>query len=163
MFACPDLKLAWMQVSGAPDAADRVLETLEFANDMFLNCSSLSQALLPELFAQGTPFRKQMLERITESRTALLSAARAIPGVRYVEPAGGIYCPLRIDTDRYDFRGYDDERLAVELLRKERVYVHPGYLYGFDGGTFLVTSFLAPPERIFEGMQRLARFLTGAV
>jgi aspartate/methionine/tyrosine aminotransferase len=87
----------------------------------------------------------------------LLEELGAIGQLSFVEPRGGIHLVVRADADQ---ERYDDEELAIALLREEDVYVHPGYLYGLGSGTFLVMSYLAPEERIREGVRRIGRFLS---
>jgi alanine-synthesizing transaminase len=48
-----------------------------------------------------------------------------------------------------------DEEVALDLLEKEGVYVHPGHFYDFPSDGYLIVS-LIPPEREFaEGIKRL--------
>jgi aspartate/methionine/tyrosine aminotransferase len=155
MFASPDLKLGWILATGPQQRRDRELERLIVANDMFLNASPLSQALVPTLFAEGAAFQAEMVGRVEAQRRVLLEEVGAVGQLSCVAPRGGIHLVLCVDQDRYD-----DEELAIALLREEDVYVHPGYLYGLASGTFIVTSYLAPEARIREGMRRIGRFLT---
>ena len=154
MFASPDLKLGWILATGPQRRRDRELERLVVANDMFLNASPLSQALVPTLFAEGAAFQAEMVGRVDTQRRVLLEELGAIGQLSFVQPRGGIHLVMRTDGDRYD-----DEELAIGLLHEEDVYVHPGYLYGLGSGTFLVMSYLAPEARIREGVRRIGRFL----
>ncbi len=72
MFACPDLKLAWIALSGPPDRLIEPAEALEVANDTFLNCSSLSQSILPGLFGEGGDFTRAMVDEVARNRDLLL-------------------------------------------------------------------------------------------
>jgi len=49
----------------------------------------------------------------------------------------------------------DDEKLALTLLEKADVLVHPGYFYDFEKGDYLVLSLLPPPEHFKEAIKRI--------
>ncbi|WP_455381600.1 pyridoxal phosphate-dependent aminotransferase [Salinispira pacifica] len=152
MFALPDLKLSWIAVTGPVTAVEAAVDRLEVANDMFLNCNSFSQYLLPHLFESGADFVRGMVERLDASRRALLAGLSSLPQLRVTPPNGGIHATIGIEGLP---AGWDDERVAVELLRREQVYVHPGYLYGIEDSTFIVVSFLHEPDSFARGLTRL--------
>jgi hypothetical protein len=62
---------------------------------------------------------------------------------------GGWYAVLRVPI-----RGTDEE-LAIDLLRKMGVIVHPGHFYDFAGEGHLVLSLIAEPDVFREGIARL--------
>ncbi len=159
MFAAPELKLGWIAVRGAPGAAEGAYRELELANDTFLSCSGLSQAVLPTMFATGAPFQRCMRAHLEANRDLLQAYLGSVRGVSLLPPAGGIHCILRIDPVALK-RNKDDEDLAVELLEREAVYLHPGYFYRIEDGAAFVLSILKRPDELEEGLNRLARFLT---
>jgi aspartate/methionine/tyrosine aminotransferase len=48
-----------------------------------------------------------------------------------------------------------DEDLAIDLLRKMAVIVHPGHFYDFPSEGHLVLSLITEPETFREGVARL--------
>jgi hypothetical protein len=154
MFAAPDLKLGWIAVSGPEEPRGSVVEELAFANDMYLSCSTPAQTMLPHLFDGTGDFRQEMQKTIEEHRSALLEGLQRIPGIEVLEPEGGIHCVLRVPESPLD-----DEELALELLRQEQQYVHPGYFYRLEEERCLVLSFLPPAERLQEGARAIRRIL----
>ena len=48
-----------------------------------------------------------------------------------------------------------DEDLAIELLEKHDVYVHPGHFYDFPGDGYLVVSLITPEQDFREGVGRV--------
>ena len=48
-----------------------------------------------------------------------------------------------------------DEDLAVRLLRKANVSVHPGHFYDFPNEGYLVLSLITEPATFREGVTRL--------
>ncbi len=62
---------------------------------------------------------------------------------------GGWYAVLRVPATR------PDEELALELLEKHEVYLHPGHYYDFPGDGYLVVSLITPEQDFHEGMGRI--------
>jgi alanine-synthesizing transaminase len=53
-----------------------------------------------------------------------------------------------------------DEELAIEIMQKCSVLVHPGHFYDFPGDGYLVTSLITPPRDFREGIRRVVELLT---
>jgi aspartate/methionine/tyrosine aminotransferase len=51
-----------------------------------------------------------------------------------------------------------DEDLAIELLEKKHVHVHPGHFYDFSRSGALVISLIVPEEQFAEGARRVLSF-----
>jgi alanine-synthesizing transaminase len=165
MFACPDLKLSWLLVTGPEDLREELLSVLEIANDMYLNASSVSQAVLPTLFAEGGGFQRDMIAEIERRRDLCLSTVAGSPYVEPLRPDGGIHCILRVENASAAGSGtgpshadWDDEELALRILEETKVYTHPGYLYDLEEETALVISFLKEPAALEEGLRRITRW-----
>lgn len=156
MFACPDLKLSWIAATGPARRTDKLVEAIEISNDVFLSCSSLTQYLLPGLFAQGGNFIREMTEETDHRRRLLVETLSGVPRLSFTEPDGGIHCVLRFEPSE---QFHDDEELALGLLTRYQVYLHPGYFYGIESGLAAVVSFLKRPQELEEGLRRLASFL----
>jgi len=62
---------------------------------------------------------------------------------------GGWYAILRIPVTQ------TDEELAVDLLRRKSVLVHPGHFYDFPSDGYLVLSLIAAQTEFAEGIKRL--------
>ncbi len=162
MFASPDLKLGWMLATGEPSRTAELLKRLEIANDVYLSCSSLSQRILPGLFASAAAFTQAMVREIEGRRAMLIRALEATGTLGFVPPRGGIHCPVEIPGALAG--PDDDEELALRLLRERHLYVHPGFFYGFEerpDRLFIVVSFLLAAEKLAEALARLSSFASG--
>lgn len=160
-FGCPDLKLAWLAVSGPQRWVEDVGERLELANDTFLSANSFSQFLLPDLFAQMDDWQDRLRGLLAENRGAVELWMAREPRVQGRLPHGGIHGLWRFDALP---EGFDDEGWAVSLLKNERLALHPGYFYDVqEPGVWLVYSLLKSPAAFQEGLDRLARGLSSAV
>jgi alanine-synthesizing transaminase len=61
----------------------------------------------------------------------------------------GWYAVLRVPATR------SDEELAIELLTRKNVYVHPGHFYDFPSDGFLVVSLITREEEFAKGLELL--------
>jgi aspartate/methionine/tyrosine aminotransferase len=59
---------------------------------------------------------------------------------------GGWYAVLRVPVTQ------SDEELAIDILRKVNVLVHPGHFYDFASDGYLVVSLITPPENFRQAI-----------
>jgi aspartate/methionine/tyrosine aminotransferase len=157
-FGSPDLKLAWVAISGPGAWAHGVGETLELANDTFLSANSFSQFLLPELFRSMNGWQIGLRALLAENRELVARWMEREPRVQGVVPRGGIHGLWRFDGLP---ARWDDEAWAVRLLDDERLALHPGFFYDVqEPGVWLVYSLLKEPSAFREGLGRLERKLS---
>ena len=50
-----------------------------------------------------------------------------------------------------------EETLALELLERERILVHPGYFFDFPHEAYLVVSLLPPQHTFSDAFERVLR------
>jgi hypothetical protein len=62
---------------------------------------------------------------------------------------GGWYAVVRVPVTQ------TDEELAVDLLRRDSVLVHPGHFYDFPSDGYLILSLITTPDDFAEGVERL--------
>ena len=63
---------------------------------------------------------------------------------------GGWYAILRVPARQ------SDEDLAIELIERAGVVVHPGHFYDFSQDGYLVVSLISPEDEFREGVAALA-------
>ena len=66
-----------------------------------------------------------------------------------LEVEGGWYAVLRVPVTQ------SDEDLAIAILNKASVLVHPGHFYDFSSDGYLIVSLLTPPAEFRDGTERL--------
>jgi aspartate/methionine/tyrosine aminotransferase len=147
--ALPQLKLGWIAVNGPPALVTETLTRLEFICDTFLSVSTPIQHAAAPLLAGSAVLREQVRERCRRNRGALQARLAATPDVDLLHADGGWYGVLRVPATR------SDEELALELLRRDHVLVHPGYFFDFPREAFIVVSLLPCPDVFDEGIGRL--------
>jgi alanine-synthesizing transaminase len=66
---------------------------------------------------------------------------------------GGWYAVLRVPVTQ------TDEELAIDLIRKIEVLVHPGHFFDFARDGYLVLSLITPNDIFQAGVDRLLGML----
>ncbi len=149
MSALPQVKLGWIAASGPENLVRDAVARIEVIADTYLSLSAPMQHAVPALLAQRKTLQPQLISRIESNlRNLDTQIAKQKLGSR-LELQGGWYAVLRVPAVQAD------EDLAVELLDRCSVAVHPGHFYGFSDEGFLVVSLLAPVIHFEEGARRL--------
>ncbi|HVE81907.1 MAG TPA: aminotransferase class I/II-fold pyridoxal phosphate-dependent enzyme, partial [Myxococcales bacterium] len=146
----PQLKLAWIVLSGPAALRRAARERLEQIADLFLSAATPVQLALPALLRLGAGVRSQIQARIAANLHALQRARP--PGATWsILPAeAGWSSVLRLPREP------GAEARAAQLL-DAGVWAQPGYLFDFqDAGEYLVISLLPEEATFAEGIRRLA-------
>lgn len=149
----PHWKLGWMHVAGSPRKKAEALAGLELIADTFLSVATLVQVALPGILALAPGIRQQILDRVIRNDRELRRAAQSAPSIMALPVEGGWSAVLRVPATR------SDEDLAVALLERTGVLIHPGYFFDFPTDGFVVVSLLTRPDEFDEGIRRLITFV----
>jgi alanine-synthesizing transaminase len=145
----PQMKLAWLAVSGPEEQKREALARLEVIADTFLSMNAPVQLAAPALLAQRHGFQEQLLGRVRNNLAELDSQLAGQKECSRLELEAGWYATLRVPVTR------PDEDLALELLEDNGVYLHPGHFYDFAGEGHLVISLITPERDFSEGLERV--------
>ena len=151
--ALPQMKVAWIVTSGPKELAASARERVEMIADTYLSLSTPLQLATPRLLEQRHAVSRQLLQRIAANLAELDSQLLRQKACQRLEIEGGWYAVLRVPVTR------SDEELAVELLERESLLVHPGHFYDFPSDGFLVLSLITPAQAFSEGGTRLLHYL----
>jgi len=151
MFALPGIKFGWMKVSGDPDKVGRAMRSLELVSDTFLPVNEIIQAAAPEIFEQGSSILDAFAHRVRESWSRTEAKLASSKCIRYLKPRGGFYVTLQLE-------GLDEETAAENVLRQNRLLVHPGYFYDM-APNHLIFCFVQKPETLRESLPKLLETL----
>jgi alanine-synthesizing transaminase len=151
----PQMKFAWIAVTGPEDLARDAMARLEIIADTYLSMNAPIQLAAPVLFAQRSGFQRQLMARIRANLTELDRQLSAQNTCARLQVEGGWYAVLRVPVTR------SDEDLAIQLLQQQSVLVHPGHFYDFSADGYLVISLIAPDAVFREGMKRLLKSVIG--
>lgn len=154
--ALPQMKLAWIGVSGPDGEVKAALERLEIIADTYLSLSAPVEGAARTLLEQRKTIQPQLMERVHANLRELdRQLSRQAACVR-LAVQGGWYVVLHVPVTQ------SDEELAISLLRKRYVLVHPGHFYDFAGDGFLILSLITPLEEFRTGIERLLASFAGA-
>jgi aspartate/methionine/tyrosine aminotransferase len=145
----PQMKLAWLTVSGPRDVKMEALGRLEMIADTYLSPSTPVQLATPDFLGERHAFQEQLMARVKKNLAELDSQLRRQKPCTRLDLEGGWYATIRVPATR------PDEELAVELLEQESVYLHPGRFFGFPGEGYLVISLITPENEFAEGVRRV--------
>ncbi|HKW17766.1 MAG TPA: pyridoxal phosphate-dependent aminotransferase [Terriglobales bacterium] len=149
--ALPQMKLAWIAVSGPSSDVSTAMQRLEVIADTYLSLNAPVQLAAPVLLKQRTEIQPQLMRRIRANLTELDRQLAQQTSCSRLEVQGGWYAILRIPVTR------SDEDFATELLRKDSVLVHPGHFYDFPTEGHIVLSLIADEHEFSAGGARLIK------
>ncbi|MGB6623352.1 MAG: pyridoxal phosphate-dependent aminotransferase, partial [Candidatus Acidiferrales bacterium] len=145
----PQMKIAWLIVSGPARVKTQAAARLEMIADTYLSMNTPIQLAVPTLLTQRHEFQKQLMARVRENLAELDRQSVAQEACGRLEIEGGWYAVLRVPATRAD------EDLAIELLTARGIFVHPGHFYDFAQDGYLVVSLITPCAEFAEGMRLL--------
>jgi alanine-synthesizing transaminase len=151
----PQMKLAWTVVSGPPSLVQTAVERLEIIADTYLSPGTPVQLALPKLLSIRHALQAQLQRRIFANLSVLDAALREFKLLTRLDREGGWYAIVRVPVTG------TDEALAVDLLDRCSVLVHPGHFFNFSTDGFLVLSLITPEQEFSEGVRRLRIFFEG--
>lgn len=145
----PQMKVAWLITSGPEDVKAQALDRLEVIADTYLSVNAPIQHAIPEFLGQRHEFQRQLMSRVRENLAELDRQLATQKACSRLEIEGGWYAVLRVPATR------SDEEVALDLIKKKGVYVHPGHFYDFPTDGYLIVSLIAPEQEFAEGIKRL--------
>jgi alanine-synthesizing transaminase len=145
----PQMKAAWLAVSGPDALREEAKARLEVIADTYLSMNAPIQLALPAFLSQRVGFQRQLLARVKENLRELDKQLTTQKSCSRLQTEGGWNAVVRVPATR------SDEELALELLASQGVYVHPGHFYDFPGEGYLVASLLISRDMFVEGVNRL--------
>jgi alanine-synthesizing transaminase len=149
----PQMKLAWVAVSGPEEVVSSAMARLEMVADTYLSMSAPIQLAAPTLLDQRKNIQPMLLERVRINLVELDRQLAEQKASKRLQVEGGWYAVLRVPVTR------SDEDLAIDLLRRASVLVHPGHFYDFPADGYLVLSLLTPIADFREGTKRIFELL----
>ncbi|HET7871472.1 MAG TPA: pyridoxal phosphate-dependent aminotransferase [Terriglobales bacterium] len=144
----PQMKVAWLCLSGPEQAKRDAMARLEMIADTYLSMSTPAQLALPALLAQRHGFQQQLMARVRNNLDELDRQLREQSHCSRLEVEGGWYAIVRIPATR------SDEDLAIALLEERGVYIHPGHFYDLPEG-YIVVSLITPERDFALGIEQV--------
>jgi aspartate/methionine/tyrosine aminotransferase len=145
----PQMKLAWIWVGGPEADRKEALHGLEHLGDTFLSVSTPIQQAAADWLALLPRIQGAITERLAANHGWLAAQISRSGSCELLKLEGGWYAVLRVPNIR------SAADWALELLRRDNVHVHPGYLFDFPSEAYLVVSLLTRIDVLRAGMGRL--------
>jgi len=145
----PQMKVAWIATSGPVEKKQEALARLEVIADTYLSMNAPLQLAVPVLLEQRKSIQPLLLDRVRANLQELDRQLERQKACERLSVEGGWYVVLRVPALQ------SDEDLAIDLLRKVAVLVHPGHFYDFSSDGYLVLSLITPAKDFREGVGRI--------
>jgi alanine-synthesizing transaminase len=149
----PQMKLAWIVSSGPGEQVSAALARLEVIADTYLSMNAPIQLAAPALLEQRQSIQPLLLDRVRANLSELDRGLEKQKTCRRLEAEGGWYAVIRVPVTQ------SDEDLAIEILRKLSVVVHPGHFYDFPSDGYLIVSLITPPQSFRHGIAQVIDLL----
>ncbi|MDP2390496.1 MAG: aminotransferase class I/II-fold pyridoxal phosphate-dependent enzyme, partial [Acidobacteriota bacterium] len=152
----PQVKLGWIGFGGPAAKVDAAMAAFEMVADTYLSVSTPVQVAAASLIEHGAGVRAQLLARVRQNLATLRTLSAAYPSIDLLPVEGGWSAVLQVPAVRAE------DALALELLDRDDVLVHPGYFFDFPREAYLVLSLL-PAATVFEpAVTKILRRAAGA-
>ena len=151
--ALPQMKAAWIVASGPAPQVEVAQARLEVIADTYLSMNAPIQWAIPALLAQRKSIQPQLLDRVQDNLAELDRQLAAQKTCQRLSVEGGWYAVLRVPVTQ------TDEELAIDLLSRKSVLLHPGHFYDFPSDGYLVLSLIAQKAEFTEALHRVLQML----
>ncbi len=145
----PQLKLAWIVVSGPDELADEALDRLSYIADAYLSVSTPVALASGQILAASEKVRDAIAARCRSNLGILREMAISQPAVTVPPVGGGWSALVRLPAV------LDDEEIAIRLLTERGVAVQPGFLFDLPSDGTLVLSLLTPEPIFRKGLEEI--------
>jgi alanine-synthesizing transaminase len=149
----PQTKVAWIASSGPQASVTAAMAPLEVIADTYLSMNAPIQWATPVLLEQRKSIQRQLLHRVKTNLAELDQQLARQKSCQRLTVEGGWHAVLRVPVTR------SDEELAIELVRKKSVLVHPGHFYDFPSDGYLVLSLITQEGEFAEGISSVLEHL----
>lgn len=145
-FALPGVKIGWILISGDDAQVTRSRAALEMISDTFLPVNEIMQFALPDILEKGKSFLKDLQATILRHRELTLAELSGCP---LVPPKAGFYLTLPVLGD--------EEEVAMDLLERKNILVHPGHYYEIEGN-HLVLAFVHKEAQLALALKEVRQY-----
>lgn len=147
--ALPQMKLAWLVATGPEGVVEEAMARLEIVADTYLSVSTPVQVAAPALLSERAGIQGRICERVRQNLAELDKKLAGHSSYSRLEVEGGWYAVVRVPVTG------SDEDLALDLLERHSVLLHPGHFFDFEREGHLVVSLITPLEGFAEGIAGL--------
>lgn len=149
----------WLMISGNRYRAEDFIEGLDMLASMRLCANVPAQHAIQTALGGYQSIQDLVLPtgRLGRQRDKAWEMLNAIPGVSCVKPKSALYLFPRLDPKAYPIE--DDEALALDLLRQEKVLIVQGTAFNWPDPDHFRIVFLPQVDELEEAISRLGDYL----
>ena len=147
----PQMKLAWIVMNGPAELQDQAHARLQVIADTYLSVNAPIQHAARELLEQKDQVQPQVRQRVKANLRFLDDHLKLHGSIRRLDVDGGWYAVLQVPAKQ------PDEVLAIKLIKRAGVVVHPGHFYDFQHDGYLVVSLITPENEFQKGIASVLR------
>lgn len=148
----------WMLISGPKHMAKDLIQGFNMLSSMRL-CPNVPAQYAIQTSLGGYQTINDLTApggRMYEQRNLSVAAINAIPGLSVVNPKGALYLFVKMDKRKFGLS--NDEQMALDLLRQEKILVVHGRGFNYPDVDHFRMVFLPPKDVLMEATERMARF-----
>jgi alanine-synthesizing transaminase len=149
----PQMKLAWIAMSGPAQEQQDARERLEVIADTYLSVGTPVQHVLPDLLQIGANIRQQLLQRIKQNLVVIDDLLKGT-AIQRLHLDGGWSAILRLP------RVMAEEDWVRGLLQEQDTVVQPGYFFDMESEAYIVLSLITPVDHFRAGIERICRHVS---
>ena len=144
----PQMKLAWIAISGPAQEQQDARERLETIADTYLSVGTPVQHVLTNLLQIGANIRQQLLQRIKENLAVIDNLLKGT-ALQRLHLDGGWSAILRLP------RVMTEEDWVRGLLQEQDTIAQPGYFFDMESEAYMVLSLITPIDQFRAGIERI--------
>lgn len=152
-------RCGWMCISGDKKKIKGYIEGLNLLSSMRL-CSNVPAQLIIQTALGGYQSVDALLQpggRIYEQREYIYNALQEIDGVSVVKPKAAFYIFPKLDKHKFNI--HDDERFALDFLRKKKILLNHGRAFHYPEPDHIRIVYLPSVKKLNEVANALTDFL----
>lgn len=158
-YRAAGFRSGWLVISGPQDHAKGFIHGLNLLASTRL-CPNVPAQYAIQAALGGHQSIEDLVApggRLRDQRDAAVDALNAIPGVSVVTPKGALYAFPRLDPEVHEI--HDDEQLALDFLRQEKVLITQGTGFNWPNPDHLRIVTLPHRRDLTRAIERLGNFL----
>ncbi len=152
-------RVGWMSISGDKSQAKGYIEGIKLLSSMRLCSNVPAQSLIAPALDMLEETEKLVAPggRVYQQRECIVNLMNDIPGVSVVKPEAAFYCFPKLDIKKFNI--HDDERFALDVLRKKKIlFTHGGGFHWETPDHFRIV-YLPEIEVLTKAGESLKEFL----
>lgn len=147
VVALPQIKLSWIVAVGKQ--AKEMIKILSFIADQYLSVSTTAQIVAPRLLGVAPIIQSEIMQRMRTNLATLDLAIKNYQHITRLKIGGGWSVIIRRPATT------SAEAFTLQLLKKQKVLVHPGYFFDLTGDSYIIISLLLEPNIFHDGVKKL--------